>query len=143
MLYCVSLLGCLIVHYKFIKHFQLGWDTFWQDGKLVYQSDILLWCSSSSGQGESFFLESLRWLICGDYRRKISKVNQYIYIYICILCELHAIFLEPNLCEINRCWIKIIICCIYPYTYNCVVVGGGGDGDVDDDYDDIKWVHIL
>lgn len=53
----------------------MGWDTFWQDGKLVYQSDILLWCSSSSRQGETFS-EVMKWLVCDSFKTKGSKMNE-------------------------------------------------------------------
>lgn len=33
--------------------FQLGWDTLWEDGKLLHQQDLLLWRSPSSWKSES------------------------------------------------------------------------------------------
>lgn len=59
----------------FFCAFQLGWNSFWKDGELLHQQNLLFWCSSSSRKGErvlhfeftreprAFMQTCLKWLL--------------------------------------------------------------------------------
>ena len=74
------------------NRFQLGWNTFRQNGQLVHKSNILLWCPSSVGEGNKL---------------AVGHSIQHARMNIDYICRLFLCF-RFNVC---RCWLH----CLAPW----------------------------